>query len=82
MVTFAKRAKGHPYTHRVIEDRAAQMFKTLVFSLSSLAQRGYISEQFGIAPKMLCESMREAFGGRKRAMRESTAVFRVLVKTL
>ena len=59
------------------------MFETLLFNLSSLPQRGYIYEQFGLDPKVLRDSVRETFsGGRKRSMRESTNIFRVLVKTL
>jgi hypothetical protein len=69
--------------HERIEDWTAQVFETLLFNLSSIAQRGYIYEKFGLDPAVLRESVREAFsGGRKRAMRESTNVFRVLVKTL
>lgn len=69
--------------HERVEDWTAQVFETLLFNLSSLAQRAYIYEAFGLDPKMLRESVREAFaGGRKRAMREGTNVFRVLVKTL
>lgn len=69
--------------HERVEDWAAEVFQTLLFNLSSIAQRGYIYEQFGLDPTALRESVREAFaGGRKRAMRESTNVFRVLVKTL
>ncbi len=69
--------------HERVEDWAAQVFETLLFNLSSLAQRGYIYEKFGLDPKLLRESVREAFaGGRKRAMREGTNIFRVLVKTL
>jgi hypothetical protein len=69
--------------HERVEDWTAQVFETLLFNLSSIAQRAYIYEPFGLDPKMLRASVREAFsGGRKRAMRESTNVFRVLVKTL
>src|SRR4051812_23324563 len=69
--------------HERVEDWTAQVFETLLFNLSSLAQRGYIYERFGLDPAVLRASVREAFGGgRKRAMRESTNVFRVLVKTL
>src|SRR3954451_12228468 len=69
--------------HERVEDWTAQVFETLLFNLSSLAQRGYIYEQFGLDPQVLRASVREAFGGgRKRAMRESTNIFRVLVKTL
>jgi hypothetical protein len=69
--------------HERVEDWTAEVFQTLLFNLSSLAQRGYIYKAFGLDPTTLRESVREAFaGGRKRAMRESTNIFRVLVKTL
>jgi hypothetical protein len=69
--------------HERVEDWTAEVFETLLFNLSSIAQRGYLYEKFGLDPKALRESVREAFsGGRKRAMREGTNVFRVLVKTL
>jgi hypothetical protein len=69
--------------HERVEDWTAQVFETLLFNLSSLAQRSYIYEQFGLDPKILRQSVHESFsGGRKRSMRESTNVFRVLVKTL
>jgi hypothetical protein len=69
--------------HERVEDWTAQVFETLLFNLSSLSQRAYIYERFGLDPKVLRDSVREAFaGGRKRAMQESTNIFRVLVKTL
>jgi hypothetical protein len=69
--------------HERIEDWTAEVFETLLFNLSSMAQRGYIYEKFGLDPAVLRESVKEAFaGGRRRAMRESTNIFRVLVKTL
>jgi hypothetical protein len=69
--------------HERVEDWTAEVFQTLLFNLSSIAQRGYIYEKFGLDPVVLRESVKEAFsGGRRRAMRESTNVFRVLVKTL
>jgi hypothetical protein len=75
--------KLSPDEHQRVEDWTAEVFETLLFNLSSLAQRSYIYEAFGLDPKVLRESVREAFaGGRKRAMRESTNIFRVLVKTL
>lgn len=69
--------------HERVEDWTAEVFQTLLFNLSSIAQRGYIYENYGLDPVVLRDSVREAFsGGRKRAMRESTNIFRVLVKTL
>ncbi len=69
--------------HERVEDWTAEVFQTLLFNLSSMAQRAYIYERYGLDPEVLRQSVREAFsGGRKRAMRESTNIFRVLVKTL
>ena len=69
--------------HERVEDWTAQVFETLLFNLSSLAQRSYIYQSFGLDPEVLRQSVHEAFaGGRKRAMAEGTNIFRVLVKTL
>jgi len=69
--------------HEQVEDWTAEVFTTLLFNLSSLPQRAYIYEAFGLDVQVLRDSVREAFaGGRKRSMRESTNIFRVLVKTL
>ncbi|MBV9555148.1 MAG: ferritin-like domain-containing protein [Alphaproteobacteria bacterium] len=69
--------------HERVEDWAAEVFEMLLFNLSSLAQRAYIYEAFGLDVAVLRDSVREAFsGGRKNALREGTNIFRVLVKTL
>ncbi|HWB52154.1 MAG TPA: ferritin-like domain-containing protein [Stellaceae bacterium] len=69
--------------HERVEDWAAQVFEMLLFNLSSLAQRAYVYEAFGLDVKVLRESVREVFsGGRKNALREGSNIFRVLVKTL
>ena len=69
--------------HERVEDWTAQVFEVLLFNLSSLAQRAYIYEGFGLDVGVLRESVRERFvGGRKNSLKEGTNVFRVLVKTL
>jgi len=69
--------------HEQVEDWAAEVFEMLLFNLSSLAQRAYIYEGFGLDVAVLRESVRESFaGGRKNSLREGTNIFRVLVKTL
>ena len=69
--------------HERVEDWAAEVFEMLLFNLSSIAQRAYIYEGFGLDVKVLRESVRESFsGGRKNSLREGTNIFRVLVKTL
>ena len=79
--------KLSPEEHDRVEDWTAEVFETLLFNLSSLAQRAYIYEPFGLDAAVLRQSVRERFSagrssGRRRAMRESTNIFRVLVKTL
>ena len=75
--------KLSPGEHELVEDWTAQVFETLLFNLSSLAQRAYIYEAFGLDSKVLRDSVRESFtGGRKRSMLEGTNIFRVLVRTL
>lgn len=69
--------------HERVEDWTAEVFEVLLFNLSSLAQRAYIYEPFGLDVKVLRESVRQRFlGGRKNSLREGTNIFRVLVKTL
>jgi hypothetical protein len=69
--------------HERVEDWTAQVFEMLLFNLSSLKQRAYIYEAFGLDVDVLRQSVRESFsGGRKNAMREGSNIFRVLVKTL
>jgi hypothetical protein len=69
--------------HERVEDWTAQVFELLLLNLSSLAQRAYVYEAFGLDVKVLRESVGESFsGGRKKSLREGTNIFRVLVKTL
>ncbi|HZT87267.1 MAG TPA: ferritin-like domain-containing protein [Stellaceae bacterium] len=72
-----------PEEHERVEDWTAHVFEALLFNLSSLSQRAYIYESFGLSCDDIRASLRERFhAGRRNAMRESTNVFRVLVKTL
>jgi hypothetical protein len=69
--------------HERVEDWTAEVFEMLLFNLSSLAQRAYVYQPFGLDVAALRESVRERFvGGRKNSLREGTNIFRVLVKTL
>ena len=53
--------------HELVEDWAAQVFQTLLFNLSRLAQRGYIYEEFGLDPKVLpSRCARPSTAARKR----------------
>jgi hypothetical protein len=72
-----------PEEHARVEDWTAHVFETLLFNLSSLPQRAYIYEKFGLDWSWVRDAVRERFKGkRKESMQESTNVFRVLVKTL
>ncbi|HTZ38235.1 MAG TPA: ferritin-like domain-containing protein [Stellaceae bacterium] len=69
--------------HERVEDWTAEVFEMLLFNLSSLAQRAYIYEAFGLDVAALRGSVKERFsGGRRNSLREGNNVFRVLVKTL
>ena len=69
--------------HEQVEDWTARVFEILLFNLSSMAQRAYVYEGFGLDVGRLRDSVRERFhGGRKNSLKEGTNVFRVLVKTL
>ncbi len=73
-----------PEEHDKVEDWAAHVFESLLFNLTSISQRPYIYEEFGLDPKWVRDAVRERFGSnsRKNSMKESTNIFRVLVKTL
>ncbi|QQS11574.1 MAG: ferritin-like domain-containing protein [Rhodospirillales bacterium] len=73
-----------PEEHDKVEDWACHVFESLLFNLTSISQRGYIYEEFGLDPAWVRDAVRERFGGnsRREGMKESTNIFRVLVKTL
>ncbi len=68
----------------VIEDWAAQCFQTLLFNLVSAEQMAVVYAKFGINPVAAHNTMLEAItdDDRKERMKESTDIFRVLIKTL
>jgi hypothetical protein len=70
--------------HDRVEDWTAHVFETLLFNVTSLSQRPYIYEQFGLDWQWVRDAVRERYNSdrRREAMKESTNVFRVLVKTL
>jgi hypothetical protein len=76
--------KLSPEEHERVEDWAAHVFESLLFNLTSISQRTYIYEEFGLDWQWVRDAVREAFGHnmRRKAMQESTNIFRVLVKTL
>ena len=70
--------------HETVENWAASCFQTLLFNLVNSEQKQVIYEPFGLDWQWVRGAVMEAFGDaeRRRAMTESTNIFRVLIKTL
>lgn len=70
--------------HEKVEAWAARCFQTLLFNLVNAEQKQVIYEPFGLDWKWVRGAVMEAFtdADRRRGMRESTNIFRVLIKTL
>ena len=70
--------------HEKVEDWAARCFQTLLFNLVNSEQKQAIYPQFGLEWEWVRSAILEAFTDedRRSTMRESTNIFRVLIKTL
>src|SRR5262249_5810912 len=72
--------------HNVVEDWAAKCFEDLIHNLFSTRQKLHVYPKFGLDWQWVRAAIREALGDRdehrRRQMRESTNIFRVLIKTL
>ncbi len=70
--------------HNRVEDWAAQCFETVLFNLINIRQKQVIYEQFGLEWQWVRDACREVFTDedRRDTLKESTNIFRVLVKTL
>jgi hypothetical protein len=70
--------------HEKVEDWAAKCFGTLLFNLVNAEQKQSIYPRFGLEWQWVRGAVMEAFGDedRRRVMRQSTNIFRVLIKTL
>jgi hypothetical protein len=68
----------------IIEDWAASCFQTLLFNLVNPEQKKILYGEFGIDWQQVQNEMIEAISDEKRRedMKESTNIFRVLIKTL
>ena len=68
----------------MIEDWAANCFQILLFNLVNPEQKKIIYDQFGLNWKQVLDELTEIItdDDRRERMRESTDIFRVLVKTL
>jgi hypothetical protein len=76
--------KLNPEEHAIIEDWAAHCFQTLLFNLVAPHQQREIYERFGLDPDRVMAEFQEIATDehRRENMKESTNIFRVLVKTL
>jgi hypothetical protein len=70
--------------HEKVEQWAADCFSKIFFNLVNAEQKKVIYAQFGLDWQWVRSAVQEAFTDtdRRRLMRESTNIFRVLIKTL
>jgi hypothetical protein len=68
----------------IVEDWAAHCFQSLLMNLGSPAQQAEVYKTFGIDPEKVMEGLvaLRANSEQRKRMRESTNIFRVLIKTL
>ncbi|MES1200473.1 MAG: ferritin-like domain-containing protein [Pseudomonadota bacterium] len=73
-----------PEEHEIVENWAAHCFQTLLFNLVAPHQMTAIYLEFGLDPDKVMESFQAAVTDedRREQMKESSNIFRVLVKTL
>lgn len=70
--------------HKKVEDWAAQIFQTLLFNLINAEQKQVIYAKYGLDWQWVRDAMKEVFTDedRRANLKESTNIFRVLIKTL
>ncbi len=70
--------------HEKVEDWAVKCFQTLLFNLVNAEQKQAIYPRFGLEWQWVRAAVLEAFtdNDRRMVMRQSTNIFRVLIKTL
>jgi len=70
--------------HDIVEDWAAQCFQTLLFNLVNSEQMKSVYASVGIDWQEARAAIMEAYGDneRRESMKQSTNIFRVLIKTL
>ncbi|MDP2213896.1 MAG: long-chain fatty aldehyde decarbonylase, partial [Phenylobacterium sp.] len=73
-----------PQEHEIIEDWAAHCFQVLLFNLVSPSEQRDLYEEFGLDPDKVLEEIQllATDEARREDMKESTNIFRVLIKTL
>ena len=70
--------------HKKVEDWAAQIFQTLLFNLINAEQKQVIYAKYGLDWQWVRDAMKEVFTDedRRASLKDSTNIFRVLIKTL
>ena len=73
-----------PQEHEAVEDWAVECFQHLLFNVVNSEQKRLLYPRFGLDWQWVRGAVLEAFGDadRRAQMRESTNVFRTLIKTL
>jgi len=83
---WANRTIRHlsPEEHRKVEDWSAQIFQQLLFNLINAEQKQVIYAKYGLDWEWVRDAMKESFGDseRREQLKDSTNIFRVLIKTL
>ena len=70
--------------HRKVEDWAAQIFQQLLFNLINAEQKQVIYAKYGLDWQWVRDAMKEVYTDQDRrdALKDSTNIFSVLIKTL
>jgi hypothetical protein len=70
--------------HRKVEDWSAQLFQNVLFNLINSEQKQVIYAKYGLHWEWVRDAIKEVFGDNERRdqLKESTNIFRVLIKTL
>jgi hypothetical protein len=76
--------KMSPEERNIVEDWAAHCFQSLIMNLGSPQQQAEMFNEFGLDPAKVMEGLiaLRADAKQRERMRESTNIFRVLIKTL
>ena len=73
-----------PDEHKKVEDWSAQLFQMLLFNLINAEQKQVIYAKYGLEWQWVRDAMKEIFTDedRRAQLKNSTNIFRVLIKTL
>ena len=76
--------KMSPEERNVVEDWAAHCFQSLIMNMGSPQQQAQMYQDFGLDPAKVMEGLMQlrADNAQRERMKESTNIFRVLIKTL